>query len=155
MIDSEVVIQFVKYALAGGVATVTHILVFHLAAWRFFPALQENDHAVKLLKIKVEPIEDRKRSFNSMLDNGLAFIFSNIVAYVLNILWVFERGRHGIVVEIALFYAVSGISVFIGTALMGIFIKRFGMLTTYAFGANIVTAVLINYAVRKYFIFVG
>ena len=58
-------------------------------------------------------------------------------------------------IEILLFYAVSGISVFLGTMLMGILIKRFGLLTTYAFGTNIFTAVMINYAVRKFFIFSG
>jgi putative flippase GtrA len=54
-----------------------------------------------------------------------------------------------------LFYAVSGISVLIGTVLMGILIRRFGMLTTYAFVTNIITAVMINYAMRKFFIFHG
>jgi putative flippase GtrA len=68
---------------------------------------------------------------------------------------VFERGRHSFIIEIMLFYVVSGISVFIGTVLMGVLIKRFGMLTTYAFASNIVTAVLINYWVRKFFIFQG
>ena len=54
-----------------------------------------------------------------------------------------------------MFYAVSGISVFLGTILMGFLINRFGILTTYAFGSNIFTAVMINYAVRKFFIFHG
>ena len=54
-----------------------------------------------------------------------------------------------------MFYAVSGISLLIGTVLMGYLIKRFGMLTTYAFASNIVTAVMINYAVRKFVIFSG
>jgi len=34
-------------------------------------------------------------------------------------------------------------------------IKRFGMLTTYAFGSNIFAALMINYAMRKFFIFKG
>ena len=78
-----------------------------------------------------------------------------MVAYIINVLWVFEAGKYPIIIEILLFYAVSGISVFLGTLLMGILIKRFGLLTTYAFGSNIVTAILINYAMRKFFIFHG
>lgn len=148
-------VQFIKYAIAGGAATVTHILIFHLCAWKAFPALQGNDLAVKYLHWSVPDMDDRTRSRNSMIDNITAFMFSNLVAYLLNILWVFERGRHGWVVEVAMFYAVSAISVAIGTVLMGFLIKKFGIRTTYAFAANIVSAVLINYAVRKFVIFKG
>ena len=152
---NETVIQFVKYAIAGGAATLVHIGIFHLIAWRLFPALQEHDHAVRMLNLKIVRINDYQRSRNSMISNVLAFMIANMVAYITNILWVFEAGRHHFVVEILLFYAVSGISTFFGTGLMGVLIKRFGMLTTYAFVSNILTAVMINYAVRKFFIFNG
>ena len=64
-------------------------------------------------------------------------------------------GRYHWIVEITLFYLVSGVSIVIGTGIMGFLIRRFGMLTTYAFGANILAALLINYAMRKFFIFNG
>jgi putative flippase GtrA len=80
-------------------------------------------------------------------------VISNFVAYILNIYWVFVPGRHHWTVEIALFYLVSGIAIGLGTGLMGFMIRRFGMLTTYAFAANLVAALMINYAMRKYFIF--
>ncbi|BDD89052.1 GtrA family protein [Desulfofustis limnaeus] len=155
MLEHENLIQFIKYALAGGLATVTHILVFHLVAWRLFPALQPNDHAVRLLRLQVREINDFHRARNSMISNAVAFVIANLVAYVTNILWVFERGRHSFLVEVSLFYLVSGLSVAIGTAFMGVLIRRLGMLTTYAFAANIVSAILINYAMRKFFIFQG
>ncbi len=154
-IDPEALIQFIKYALAGVLAMITHICVFHLAGWKIFPALQEKDHAVKLFKLKIEELSDEKRARNSMFANSVAFVVSNMVAYITNILWVFKGGKYHFIIEILLFYAVSGISIIIGTALMGFLIKRFGLLTTYAFGANIVSAVMINYAVRKFFIFHG
>ena len=90
-----------------------------------------------------------------MIANVIAFLIANMVAYVTNVLWVFEAGRHQFIIEVLLFYAVSGIAVFIGTGLMGVLIRKFGMLTTYAFASNIFTAVMINYAVRKFFIFNG
>jgi len=154
-IDNANIIQFIKYALAGGLATVTHIVIFHLIGWKVFPSLQEKDHAVKFFKLSIKKVNDHTRARNSMIGNFLAFLIANMVAYITNILWVFEGGKYHFVIEILLFYAVSGISVFLGTILMGILIKRFGVLTTYAFGSNIVTAVLINYAVRKFFIFNG
>lgn len=148
-------IQFIKYALAGGVATLTHISLFHLIAWKLFPSLGPNDHAVRFFHLRIREVNDYSRARNSMIGNVIAFFFSNMVAYIMNILWVFERGRHSLALEILLFYLVSGLSTMIGTMLMGMLIKRFHLLTTYAFAANIVSAVLINYALRKYFIFVG
>ncbi|MGA7279922.1 MAG: GtrA family protein [Desulfocapsaceae bacterium] len=155
LLANENLIQFIKYGLAGGLATVVHICVFHLVAWKLFPALQENDHAVRLLNLQIRPINEYQRARNSMISNVIAFLISNLVAYITNILWVFQPGRHPFIIEILLFYAVSGISVLIGTMLMGILIRRFGMLTTYAFVTNIITAVMINYAMRKFFIFHG
>ena len=88
----------------------THILVFHLIAWKMFFALQPDDWFVRLLKLPIQELDDTTRSRNSMI---------------------------------------------IGTVLMGFLIRRFGVLMTYAFGSNIFTALMINYAMRKYFIFNG
>lgn len=153
--DAGPVVQFIKYAAAGGIATAVHIAVFHLLAWRLFPALEARDPFVAFFKLTIRDVDDRVRSRNSMIANALAFLLSNFTAYVLNILWVFERGRHGLLVEIGLFYLVSGVSVVLGTGLMGFLIRRFGIRTTFAFGANLVTSLLINYALRKFVIFKG
>ena len=77
-----------------------------------------------------------------MKGNGVAFVISNLVAYVINIYWVFVPGRYHWIMEIVLFYLVSGVAIVIGTGLMGFLIRRFGMLTTYAFGANIFAQIL-------------
>ncbi len=146
-------VQFIKYGISGGIATATHILVFHLVAWKIFFALQRDDWFVKFLNLRIRNLDDTTRSRNSMKGNWVAFLVSNLVAYLINIYWVFVPGRYDWIIEIALFYLVSGVSIVIGTALMGILIRRFGMLTTYAFGSNVFAAVMINYAMRKFFIF--
>ena len=151
--DAGPAVQFIKYAICGGVATAVHIVVFHIFAWRILPALQANDWAVELLKLEVAQEDDATRARNSMINNAIAFVFSNLTAYVLNILWVFHPGRHAWYVEIALFYLVSGVSMFIGTALMGFLIRRYGVRTTYAFLSNLVISLLINFAMRKFVIF--
>ena len=153
--DNPALVQFIKYAVAGGVATVTHIVIFHFIAWKMFPCLQEKDHAVRILKLTIRKVNDATRARNSMIGNLIAFMIANMVAYIANILFVFQGGKYHIVIEILLFYAVSGLSTFLGTMLMGLLIRRFGLLTTYAFGANIFTAVMFNYALRKFFIFYG
>ena len=148
-------VQFIKYALAGGVATAVHITLFHLLGWKVFPALQARDPFVAWLKIEVPPLTDARRSLHSMIDNAIAFLFSNLTAYLINIAWVFERGRHSVWVEVGLFYLVSGASMLIGTTFMGCLIRRWGWRTTFAFGANLVTSLAINYALRKFVIFKG
>lgn len=90
-----------------------------------------------------------------MFDNGIAFLFSNLTAYLINIFWVFEAGRHNRVLEILMFYAVSGISMVIGSALMGWLITHWGMTTTVAFGASILISLMINFVLRKCLIFKG
>ncbi|MEI8241977.1 MAG: GtrA family protein [bacterium] len=151
--DAGPAVQFIKYALCGGVATATHILIFHLVGWKLFPCLQPNDPFVRHLRLSVPAIDLHRRARNSMITNVIGFLFSNSVAYLLNILFVFKSGRHHWMVEFALFYAVSAVSLVIGTSLMGWLIRRFGMLTTVAFGSNIVMALLINFAMRKFVIF--
>lgn len=153
--NNPAVIQFIKYALAGGVATVTHIVIFHLVGWKLFPCLQDKDHAVKALKLTIRKVNDATRARNSMIGNFIAFMVANMVAYLANIYFVFHGGKYPVIIEILLFYAVSGVSAFLGTMLMGVLIRRFGLLTTYAFVANIFTAVMFNYVMRKFFIFYG
>ena len=155
IIDYPTLIQFIKYALAGTFATVVHIIIFHLAAWKIFPALQAKDHAVRFFKLSIRSVNDTIRAHNSIIDNCIAFLVSNMVAYITNMLWVFQGGKYHFLIELLLFYAVSGTSVLFGTMLMGLLIKRFGLLTTYAFGANLITEVMFNYVMRKFFIFSG
>jgi putative flippase GtrA len=149
------VVQFIKYSVAGGIATAVHIVMFYcLAAWAF-PALGQNDVVASLLHLHVTPVTDAIRARNSIIDNGITFFFSNMVAYLINIFWVFQSGRHNRIVEIAFFYMVSGISTVIGTSLMGFLIKEFGIMTTIAFGSNALVSLLINYVLRKKLIFKG
>ncbi|MGE5817214.1 MAG: GtrA family protein [Deltaproteobacteria bacterium] len=148
-------VQFIKYSISGCIAVSAHILVFHLVAWKMFFALQKDDWFVGLLNLPVQEVDDATRSRNSMKANAVAFVISNLVAYLINIYWVFVPGRYHWFLEVALFYLVSGVAIVIGTALMGFLIRRFGVLTTYAFGSNCFTALMINYAMRKFFIFNG
>jgi putative flippase GtrA len=147
--------KFIKYGIAGGIATATHIVIFHLLGWRLLPCLEERDWAVQLLHLRVVELDDKARSRNSLFANGCAFLVSNMVAYLMNIMWVFHPGKHSRIVEIGLFYLVSGVSIVLGSWLMGWLIRHYGMRTTYAFGANLVTALMINFAVRNYVIFNG
>lgn len=152
---ASLLIQFIKYSISGGVAVLVNTIVFYLLAWWVLPALNPGDPVVKITGMEVQPLNDAVRAQRAVIDNCVAFMFSNLAAYLLNIYWVFEPGRHHKVVEIGMFYIVSGLSFAIGTALMWMLIHYLSFSTTIAFGAELVVAALINFAMRKYVIFKG
>ncbi|RKX33237.1 MAG: hypothetical protein DRP22_00685 [Verrucomicrobia bacterium] len=148
-------IQFIKYGIGGAIATLVDVLVFYLCAWMIFPALRDDDFAVKLLSLPVRAVSESLRSRNFVIDSIIAFIFSNLTAYLINIVWVFTPGRHRRHVEIALFYAVSVTSIAIGTGVGWMLITMLGTSTTFSYIAKMVAAVMINYVCRKYVVFQG
>lgn len=154
--DAHPVVQFLKYAIAGGIATAVDVTVFYLLSWQVFPALKEDDPVAKLILLAglaVKPVTEALRPRNYLINRCITFFFSNFTAYIVNIYWVFEPGRHKRWVEVSLFYAVSLTSYVIGTAIGWVIIRAFGLNTTFAYAANVLASLLINYACRKYIIF--
>lgn len=151
------VVQFVKYALAGGVATAVDIATFFLLAIFAFHCLAPDDRVAVLLSrhagISVPEVTDSVRSVNALICNTLAFLVANFVCYVINRLFVFVPGRHSVAVEALLFLAVSAISFAIGTAAQTLLIALGGVSTSIAFSANLVAALAINFVARKFLIF--
>lgn len=153
------VVQFIKYGIAGGVATGVCIGTFYLMSFFVLNALSADDAVVNILQrfiaFDVAPLADGARARNAAINNGVAFVVSNFVCYLINVAWVFKPGKHHWAVELGLFYLVSGVSFGLGTGIQTWLIYQFGFQTTLAFGANLVTALLINYAMRKFVIFKG
>lgn len=147
------VIQFVKYVIGGGIVTVFSIVVFALLTWKVFPCLQENELVVRFFNLQVAPMDEALRARNYALCKIVEYLLANLVGYIINSTWVFEPGRHSRRKEILLFYAVSLISFLAGTALGAGLIAWFNAGAVAAYIANLVAAVLINYAGRKYYIF--
>ena len=54
-----------------------------------------------------------------------------------------------------LFFLVSAFSTFVGTACQTLLIKKANMQTTFAFGANLVASLAINFVMRKFVVFNG
>jgi putative flippase GtrA len=141
--------------MCGGIALGTDMVVFFLVAWLFFPALTENDLLVRVFNIQVESIPENVRTINFCIGNVIAFMVSNLTAYVLNVLFVFKSGKHSRWKELGLFYLVSGVSVGIGVAIGAVLIQVFGLSTSSSYIAKAVSTTLINYAARKFIIFHG
>ena len=159
--DAGPIAQFIKYAVVGGLATGVNILGFFLAGWFLFPCLTEDDVLVRLLRrvrggnLKVPVATTRSRAANAIRCNIIAFFFSNAFCYILNRLFVFQPGHHTVVVEALLFFAVSAFSTFVGTAFQTLLIRKANMQTTFAFGANLVASLAINFVMRKFVVFNG
>ncbi|HMP77434.1 MAG TPA: GtrA family protein [Kiritimatiellia bacterium] len=153
--DATPLVQFFKYAIAGGFATGVDMLVFFFFAWRVLPALRENDPLATRLHLKVRHVEEDDRSRRFILCTLIAFMFSNLTAYLINIHWVFQPGRHAWYVELALFYAVSGISIFIGTTLGWAMIRYMHLSTSFSYIGKMFASLMINFVCRKYFVFNG
>ena len=153
--DAPPFVQFVKYGLAGGLATATHVLTFFLVGFLLFPCVTPEDPLVKLFGLDAPEVVADLRARYAVYSNVLAFFVSNTVCYLANRWFVFKPGRHHVVIEFLLFLAVSAVSMIVGTSLMTWLIQHFGVQTTYAFGANILSSLAINYAMRKFFVFKG
>ena len=149
------IMQFIKYGMAGVFATAVDMAVFYALSWLINPALRENDPVVKLLKIKVHHIEENIRSRRFVTNSVISFMFSTTACYIVNVLWVFEPGRHSRYVEVALFYGVSAISVFVGTFVGWLLIRKFHLSTTSSYIAKIIASLMLNYVCRKFIIFKG
>jgi len=147
--------QFVKYAVCGGVAYATDILTFFMMAWLFFPALTEDDMLVRFFNMPIEPVSADGRTFNFIIGNLFAFLVSNMTAYILNVMFVFKAGKYSRLMELGMFYLVSGISIGIGVAIGALLIEWYGLSTSFSYIAKSVSAIMINFVVRKTIIFHG
>jgi len=152
------IIQFLKYGICGGLATAVDMGVFFLVAWLVFPALTESDPFTKLLgflHFDVRMVSESLRLRNYWIDKVICFMFSNLTAYILNVLFVFKPGKHKRHHEMMLFFALSTLSFVIGTFAGDVLIRFFGLDTTYSYIAAMISALMINYAGRKFLIFNG
>ena len=148
-------IQFFKYSMCGGTALAVDMITFFFVAWLLFPALTESDVLVRLFNMEVEAVPEHVRTVNFCIGNGIAFMASNLTAYILNVLFVFRAGKHSRGKEIGLFYLVSAISVGIGVGVGAVLIQGFGLSTTFSYIAKAVSTTLIKFVARKYIIFHG
>ena len=139
--DVHPVIQFFKYGVCGVAALAVHTTVFFLLARYFLPALQSNVS------------DDAVRANHALVNSGIAFLFSNTTAYLLNVLWVFTPGRHTKLVEFLLFTLVNAPGAISGLAVQDWLIRSQGWPAWAAFAGFVLPNVLINFACRKLFIF--
>jgi putative flippase GtrA len=163
--DAPMIIQIGKYVIAGGLATVATMGTWTVLCFTLLPAFSVEEieqYRSILAKIHIElphlnvenlQLSDVERASHSTYANIIGWVFGNLVAYTVNALWVFEGGRHSRWLEFIYFTLVSGFSTLIGLIAGPFLIKVFGISTGVSQLSFIVTAVLVNYVCRKYFVF--
>ena len=155
--DAHPFVQFIKYGIGGCIATATHLLAFFVLAIWVYPALLPDAfpdaYLLQWFNVDMPALDEALRRRNFLINNAIAFLFSNAVAYLINFHWVFQPGRHRQHIEIVLFLAVSLLSMVIGVQVGLGLMKLFAAPTTFSQIGNILTSILINFVCRKYFVF--
>ena len=144
--DAHPTIQFLKYAFCGGLATLTLVVIVFALSQTILPA-------VKGMMINGQVLDEAVRKHNLVLNNTIAFPFSAIVGYLLNVKFVFRPGRLSKGMEIFSFCLVAAIGFFPGLWLVDYLVAHFHTDSSLATMAFIMTSFLVNFVCRKFVIF--
>lgn len=144
--DAHPLLQFIKYGLCGVLAALAHNSVMATLSLTLFPA-------GKGMIVDGAAISEAVRSHHLVLNNALAWPFGTIVAYWLNIRFVFTPGRHSRLVEMLLFWVVSAIGFFPGAYVVKWLAEDLSLPSTIAQLGFVFTAVAVNFLTRKFVIF--
>ncbi len=138
--DAPALVQFVKYGICGGGATVVHNVIFILLGMTLLPLAKGS-------------VDEAVRAKNIVLANVAAFPFGGLFAYITNRLWVFVPGKHSRAKEAAMFFAAGAAGFFPGLWLVGWMASTLHVPSTVAQLGFLVTSVLVNFVLRKFVIF--
>ncbi|MDD3604749.1 MAG: hypothetical protein PHD86_06150, partial [Kiritimatiellae bacterium] len=56
--EAHPLVQFVKYGIAGGIATLVDMAIFYFLSWQVLQALNSDDIVVRLLHLDVPAIDN-------------------------------------------------------------------------------------------------
>ncbi len=144
--DAHPTIQFLKYVFCGGIATVTLAVIVFILSKTVFPA-------AKGMIINGQVLDEAVRNRNILLNNTIAFPIATIVGYVLNVKFVFKRGRLSRAMEFLLFCLVAAIGFFPGLWVVDYLVGRYHVASSLATLAFITTSFMVNFVSRKFLIF--
>lgn len=146
--DAHPSIQFLKYVVCGGLATLTLSVIVFVLSQTIFPA-------VKGMVIDGVVLDEAVRKRNLVLNNTIAFPFSAIVGYILNVMFVFKPGKLSRFMEMLLFFLVAAAGFFPGLWVVDYLVGHYHTPSTVATLAFIMTSFMVNFVFRKFVIFKG
>lgn len=146
--------QFAKYGVIGALATLIQLVAFYLMATMVLLCLKADDPMVLRcgFPAMAEPSE-AVRTWYFVVDTAVGFTVANVFCWIMNRNLVFRPGRFHWLLELGMFFFVSGAAVLFGMLVGALVIWLFGLATTTAVVFEILSSLLINFFMRKYFIF--
>ena len=155
-LDSGPFWQFVKYGTIGVMATLVQTGVFYLVSALCLNCLGPGDWAVENLGLPAaQGISDGVRSFRFAVDTAIGFVVANVFCWLMNRKFVFRPGRYPWHLELAMFFGASTFATIIALGLATALINWAGLMSSLALFIEIVCSFLVNFFVRKFFIFKG
>ena len=152
--------QFVKYGVIGVASTLVQLAVFYLLAATCLKCLTADDWAVRFLGLPAvcfgggEPWY-AARWFLAALATAVGFTVANVFCWLLNRSFVFRPGKFAWYAEFAMFFGAAAGATVVALVVQSLLIRFCGMMTSAAAVVEVVVSFLVNFFVRKFFIFKG
>lgn len=142
--DCHPLLQFIKYGVCGVFSVILWTGIMKIFSVSFANLLDENLNT-----------DQASRAFWFLAFSWITFLPVDTVVWYVNRKLVFTPGKHSAPVEFLLFTGVSAVSYAIGLILPFYLIRAFNIPNFVAQACFIVSSMLINFIVRKLFIFRG
>lgn len=147
--------QFVKYGLIGVLSTYVQMAAFYALASTCLPCLGADDWAVRGLGLSSVEVTDGVRAVRFSLATGIGFLVANVFCWLMNRTLVFRPGKFPWPVEFVLFLGAATVATLVALGLSSALIACCGMMTSVAVLLEVSVSFLVNFLVRKFFIFNG
>lgn len=147
--------QFVKYGAIGVASTCVQMLGFYILSATCLKCLAADDWAVRFAGLPSVEISDGMRAFRAGVATAAGFTVANVFCWLMNRAFVFKPGKFRWYAEFAMFFGAATIATVTALAVQSVLIKCFGMMTSAAVVIEVLVSFLVNFFVRKFFIFKG
>ncbi len=158
--------QFVKYGVIGVLSTGVQTGIFYLLAFTCLKCLTPDDLVITLAK-KFLSVDLPSVSFTGQeawyasrgtiaaAATAVGFVVANVFCWLMNRWFVFKPGKFKWYAEFGMFFGAATLATVIALGAMKLLIDGFGLMTTLAVVVEVVVSFLVNFFVRKFFIFRG
>lgn len=156
--DSGSFWQLVKYGAVGVLSTVLQLAVFYALATTCLKCLTADDIAVRYLGLEQASFTGSEpwyltRGMIASAATAIGFTVSNIFCWLMNRAIVFTPGRYRWWAEFAMFYGAATCATIVALGIMTFLIDFFGVTTSFAAFVEVAVSFMVNFFVRKFFIF--
>ena len=153
--DSGPFAQFVKYGAIGVASTLVQMAVFYCLASTCCRCLGPDDWAVKWFGFPAVELSRFARGLRFAVDTVIGFSVANVFCWLMNRAFVFRPGKFAWYKEFGMFFGAAACAMALATGLSWVLIHWVGLQTSVAVVIEVVVSFLVNFVVRKFFIFKG